>query len=337
MVQRPSGELLLAQLDALASVRPAKRATSRFVQIPAALANLSGELATCVPACLACNLQLHPPKMGIGKQTLRGLANGRGLSLRLYLTMLRWARPYAKIPGGIWGVEGEEFDAWDAEGTWQEHYQYNATVQLPMGALIQQSFRSSYVPVIMDRAHDPDDKAARDGIRRLEGLVEVLHKSGRANTYIPHRVGVHTRVPQTLWRNGWLDMSSDGTGLSGAAVLLLIALLGQAFTPPDRLPGWKSASSPIRQMVTRSGIVQPRDLVDSLPFAPRTNAAALDELTRLDLVAETRMGKGEKRILMLLDPGLLRTAPFAGRGDSSPTAQQTPRRSARPSGAHPPL
>lgn len=306
MVQRHSGEQILEQLDALASVMPKKRANSRYVQIPAALANLSGELATCVPACLACMVQKHPRKTGIDEQALRVLANGRGLSLRLYLTMFRWARPYAEIPGGRWGVEGEEFDAWDAEGTWQYRYNYNATAQLEMGELIQQSFRSSYVPTKTlaqgVRVHDPDDKAARDGIRRLEGLVEVLHKSGHANIYIPHRVGARRRVPQTLWRNGWLDITSDGTGLSGAAVLLLIALLGQASTPPPRIPVW-------------SGIVQPRDLVDSLPFAPRKNVAALDELIRLGLVAETRMWKGGRRILMLLDPGLLRTAPFAERGD----------------------
>lgn len=282
-------EELLERLEALERRYPRKRSAAWIPRCTV--------LETPAPeehhGCVACRLAKSTPAKWPAAVTGEGrkaLSHGRGVPLKVLLTLYRWAHPYAPKPG----EEGLAYCA------------YQATARLKIKDLASESIYGSTQtrPDV-----ELDERATRSAVRKLRelGLVEVIadRGRGRANLYAPHRIDPAMRVPSGLWHNGWIQR------LSGPALLLLLVLLGRWADPFDQGYDWSRAPRNLRDFAERGKLLVDAHAVEELPVSGNTRRDAVGQLKEFGLVAEVRMR--ERRFMALLDPELLQRSPNRNR------------------------
>ncbi len=180
-----------------------RKAPTAPVQIPAALVLPGRESPDCAWDCIACGLTRRR-RAGLTKDTAGRLAYGRGVPLRVLLTLYRWARAYAGVP-----LESPP-----------DTRTYNATARLSTGELALET---------LGAAGHSEQMAVSRAVKLLGRLniVTVVEDPGRPSIFVPHAIGTPFRIPQHLWRGGHLGLRESGgeLALGGQALLLLIALM----------------------------------------------------------------------------------------------------------------
>jgi hypothetical protein len=229
-----------------------KRVRRRWVRIPVAITQ-DARLGRCIPSCLAC--------LYAGTQQVPGssvaLSHGSGLAFKVLLTLFRWAHPFSEL------------------STYRVDW---GTTNLSTDDLIGQ--------IGTNEDSDPWNRQRnmRNAANRLarQGFVEIVRTGLRTPTYVPHVFdGSTTRVPDNLWRNGWIGC------LEGSSLYLLVNLLWRAREDSEyRIPSFRI----------------PR--LQAYGLNERRLRSAFQELSDAGLVTEANTRKG--RFIVLLDPDLLR-------------------------------
>lgn len=262
---------------------PAKRAIGN-VRIPRALTALTERhaadagpgllpIATCWPSCPACRAVGSPaaerPTSLRLDDVRAGLARGRGVPLKVLLTIYRWARVYAQTPTGR-GAKGEWF---------------NETAELRLAELAVQCLPHASLDTFDDQS--PPVRVIRHSIAALKsyGLIEVVGNPGGPSFYVPHAVGEFSLIPQGLWAQGWVSE------LSGGALMLLLTLMART-------------SANVMTMRLDAPL---QELTSAFAVTTRGQRDALSELEERRLVTEVRTQK--RTVLVALDPELMHPAP----------------------------
>jgi hypothetical protein len=232
-----------------------KRALRRTVRIPAALTEANA-LGACQSECIACLADVPLPDES---RSTMSLTRANGLPYKILLTIFRWAHPYS--------------DNYFWRPDW-------GTASLSTSDLVAE---------VMGRANelaseDPENqrKNVRNAIRALstQGLVWEVRRRREAHSYIPHVLGHPVRMPDTLWRNGWL------AALNGSELYLLVHLLARASEDSEyRIPSFR---------ISR---------LQALGLDERRLREAIRRLTDERLVIQTQTREG--RFLVLLQPDML--------------------------------
>ena len=248
----------LREAHAQGLFRP-KAPKTAWVKVPAALAMLDSGPVSCDSDCEACWLRPQTSSSDareLDRRHFKTLAYGDGLPLKALLALLRFARPYSQVP---------------SDAPWTRSL-FNATDSLLMDELANRCMSTErYLEM-----GDPRDSAQRAvGVLREFGLLLVVEDPGQKSFYAPHKLTGHVRIPQHLWRDGWLQR------LNGTSLQLLLHLLALAHNGRGRV-----------------NFVQPYNVVEQLPVKKIKRDAAVNQLESDSLIMrlETR---GEKYLALL--------------------------------------
>lgn len=184
---------------------------------------------------------------------------GNGLPYKVLLTVFRWAHPYSdhyfSRPG--WGTAS--LSTSDLVSEVMAHWDESAS-------------------------DDPENqrKNVRNAVRALsrQNFVWEVRRQREAHSYVPHVLNDPARIPDTLWRNGWLAT------LNGTELFLLVHLLARANEDSEyRIPSFR---------ISR---------LQALGLDERRIREAIRRLTDERLVTEALTRRG--RFLVLLEPDLI--------------------------------
>lgn len=243
-----------------------KRPTA-WVQIPSAVLSPSDNLQACSTGCLACALAAEKPAHRIDADLVGKLCRGRGASLRVLLTIYRWARAYAGVP------HGSEPDL----------RIFNAIERISMKRLAEEALGAS--------GRMEQWTVGRSVSALVEsGLVFKRTVSGKASIFVPHAIGNPVRVPQFLWRSGWLHRL-DGSGrpvLDGRSLLLLVMLIARCHQQLDHVPGWRTTPESLKTLAQQGLILADDAALSNLPLSTRQRRLSLERLTDEGLVVRFR-------------------------------------------------
>jgi hypothetical protein len=242
--------------------------------------------------CLACDIAaivrggerpFHPITVDRNE-----LIYGRGIPLKVLLTVYRWGRPYKRH---------RKDDPPDAYRLQQ------AVAPLRLAELTRDALGGHATEL---QPLDPAVRAARRAVDALDGMgfIQTVedHGRGRANFYVPHRIEPPISVPPGLWQRDWISH------LSGVALLTLLQLW--AYQQEPVVTGWvlTSLSTPMRKLVKRARVVVERDQLRSHNPSQGAINRGLAELMQMGLAVELRGRSGT--FIGLTDAGL--TRPFRG-------------------------
>jgi hypothetical protein len=243
------------------------------VLIPRYLAFRSANPPECASSCVACEYAPRARKRAgpkLNLTTVRKLTYGRGVPLRVLLTIYRWARAYADVPGG--SPRSARYS--------------NATERLSIEDLAQQALGSTA------RA----DRLAVQGALKLLAelrLVVRVPDPGKPSVYIPHAIGDPVRIPHHLWLPGWLDKTDEnGTlVLDGHVLLRLLGLLARAHLQPKSLERGSATSDVIRYLAGKGLMIHEATWLDR---------RSLKRLADAELITTFRTRR--KSFVVLLEP-----------------------------------
>jgi hypothetical protein len=235
-----------------------KRTLRRWAHIPRAVVDPTSQ--RCPPLCWAC---AFGKPLELGPRQISRLVHGDGLPLKVLLTIYRWARPYSP--------------ATRSKMPWSAAHLHTRDI------VDQVIDRSCLFPEVKEEElwEESWRRNVRNAVKTLTGnnLVLELGRTKKPGIFLPHSMGRSARIPDALWRNGWIT-------LGGSALLLLVRLIVVSRQRED-LPSSLSL----------------RTLRAGLPLDDRRLRTALAELTEARVIASGMSRNGE--YVVLLDPDLL--------------------------------
>ena len=239
----------------------ARKQSTRWVIVPAMLA--SERAATEHYGCYGCQIRplltREASAVCEGRISRAELARGDGFAWKLLLTIFRWARPYANLP----------------RATPNPLRLQRAITTRPLGELAREAAGVQGVAQGRSESEALERRAQRT-LRVLKGmgLIEILTDRGRGrpNFYIPHRVGQGFRVPNGLWRNGWMAR------LSGPGVLVLLQLLQVQQSMQYRPQEWRRIPPRWRPIIKRGKLFVQADPESGISVSDRLVREGLYEL-----------------------------------------------------------
>lgn len=255
------------------------------------------------PECQACVVRemtglMKSPAITVTAERGKALSQGRGIPLKVLLTLYRWARGARKRPiSAVFARHDDDYDQY------QDIYWYHdASASLSVRLLANQAGLGGIQPEggVNREGRAPDERAAARAIKKLQelGLVEVLQNPGpaQASFYFPHRFQRVFGVPSGLWRNGWMER------LDGPSLFLLLVLLGRQPEPLASVSSWRHTPRDLPALAEQGRLLVDATAVNELPVSDNTRRAALERLKDVGLVADGRIGKYQ--FIVLLNPRL---------------------------------